>query len=241
MTTVGSLFLSILTAFAAAGAVTERAPACEPGTPAPMRSDVVAYAAVVRSAATARREPGGETIESFGTLNVNGHATVFGVLAAVRGADCRPTWYRVQLPLKPNGSVGYVRASDVRLVPVRTRILVDLSEREVALYEDGRKVLATPAAIGAPATPTPVGSFYVNQRLRASDPSGPWGPGGVGISAFSEVLTDWVQGGPVAIHGTNRPETIGRAASNGCLRVRNEVLERIFAAAVPGTPVLIRP
>lgn len=238
---MASLLLSILMAFTAAGEVAERAPRCESGSTAQMRSHVLAYAAVVRSSADAYREPGRGPIESFGAVNVNGHATVFGVLGAVRGGDCEARWYRVQLPLRPNGIVGYVRAADVELIPVRTRIVVDLSDRTVVLFEEGRKVLDTPAAVGSPATPTPVGSFYVNQRLRASDPSGPWGPGGVGISAFSDVLTDWVQGGPVAIHGTDRPETIGRAASNGCLRVRNDVLERIFAVAVPGTPVLIRP
>jgi lipoprotein-anchoring transpeptidase ErfK/SrfK len=241
VTPVGSLFLSIVMAFTAAGEVAERAPRCEPGSTAPMRSDLLAYAAVVRSSAAAYREPGRGQIESFGALNVNGHSTVFGVLGAVRGADCEALWYRVQLPVRPNGIAGYVRAADVEVIPVRTRIVVDLSDRTVALFEDGRKAVETPTAVGSAATPTPVGTFYVNQRLRASDPSGPWGPGGVGISAFSDVLTDWVQGGPVAIHGTNRPDTIGRAASNGCLRVRNDVLARIFALAMPGTPVLIRP
>ena len=237
---MGALFLSIVMAFTAAGTAAESAPRCEPGSAAPMRSDLLAYAAVVHASASAYREPGRDPIESFGARNVNGHATVFGVLDAVRGADCEARWYRVQLPLKPNGIAGYVRASDVQVIPVRTRIVVDLSDRELVLFRDGRKVVETAVAIGSPATPTPRGRFYVDQRLRAGDPSGPWGPGGVGISAFSEVLTDWVQGGPIAIHGTNRPETIGRAASNGCLRVRNDVLERIFALALPGTPVEIR-
>lgn len=228
-------------ALAGAGTGAERPPACEPGSVQPLRSDRLAYAAVVRDRARAYREPGRRPIRVFGRWNVNGHATVLGVLSAVRGADCEARWYRVQLPLKPNGSTGYVRAADVELVPVRTRLAVDLSERTVTLYQGGRKLLETSAAIGSPATPTPVGRFYVNQRLRALDPSGPFGPGGVGISAFSEVLTGWVQGGPIAVHGTNRPGTIGHAASTGCLRVRNDVLERVFRLALPGTPVVIHP
>lgn len=227
-------------AFAVAGAVAE-SPACEAGSVEPLRSERLAQAAVVRTRARVYRGPGRRPFHVFGRENVNGHATVLGVLSAVQGPDCEPRWYHVQLPLKPNGSTGFVRAADVDLLPVRTRIVADLSERRVVVFRAGRKVLETRAGIGSPATPTPVGRFYVNQRLRALDPSGPFGPGGVGISAFSEVLTGWVQGGPIAIHGTNRPETIGLARSTGCLRVRNDVLERIFRLALPGTPVVVRP
>ncbi len=102
-------------------------------------------------------------------------------------------------------------------------------------------MLRTTAAVGAPATPTPTGRFYVNQRLIPRDPTGPFGPGAIGISAFSDVLTGWTQGGPIAIHGTNEPWSIGRNVSNGCIRVRNPVLRRLFDAVSAGTPVLVRP
>lgn len=213
---------------------------CVPGSVESLRSDRHAYAGVVRFSARAYRTPGRGVVATFGKTNVNGHTTVLGVLSAVRGADCKARWYRVQLPRKPNGITGYVRAVSVDLIPVRTRIEVDLSERRIVLFRMGRKVLETTAAIGSAATPTPTGSFYVDQRLIPSDPSGPFGPGAVGIAAYSEVLTGWTQGGPIAIHGTNKPWLIGQAVSNGCLRVRNPVLRRIFAAALPGTPVTIR-
>src|SRR2546423_7621812 len=50
-------------------------------------------------------------------------------------------------------------------------------------------------------------------RLIPTDPSGPYGPGAIGISAFSNVLTGWAQGGPVAIHGTNENAEIPIARS----------------------------
>jgi lipoprotein-anchoring transpeptidase ErfK/SrfK len=133
-----------------------------------------------------------------------------------------------------------VPAADVALAPVTTRIVVDVSARRIVLFRRGRPVLRTTVAVGAPATPTPTGRFYVNQRLIPNDPSGPFGPGAIGISAFSNVLTGWAQGGPIAIHGTNEPWSIGRNVSNGCIRVRNPVLRRLFAAALAGTPVIIR-
>ena len=124
---------------------------------------------------------------------------------------------------------------------MRTRILVDLSSRRVTLYRDGEAVLSTAAAVGSSATPTPTGTFYVDQRLIPSDTDGPFGPGAIGIAAYSEVLTGWTQGGPVAIHGTNRPDLIGQAVSNGCVRIRNDVLLRMFRVTLAGTPVVIQP
>ena len=196
----------------------------------------VSYAAVVRRPLVAFRRPGRGRIAHFGLLNVNGVDTVF----AVRGVSCDARWLHVQLPLRPNGVTGWVRASRVDRIGVSTRIVVDLSERSVRFYKDGRLALRSRAAIGAAATPTPLGTYYVNQRLIPADPLGPFGPGAIGISAFSPVLTGWAQGGPVAIHGTNEPWSIGRAVSNGCIRIRNDVDERLFAEAPAGTPVIIR-
>lgn len=194
-----------------------------------------AWAAVVARPLTAFRSPGHGPIARFGLRNVNHVDTVFGVL---RG-DCRSRWLRVELPMRPNGAVGWVRADHVRLARVHTRIVVDLSARRVRFYENGRLQLQSRAAVGSPATPTPVGRYYVNQRLIPADTNGPFGPGAIGISAFSPVLTGWAQGGPVAIHGTNEPWSIGHAVSNGCIRVPNGVLRRLFPRAEAGTPVVI--
>jgi lipoprotein-anchoring transpeptidase ErfK/SrfK len=199
----------------------------------------LAYAAVVRSHAKAARRPGGASLARFGRLNQNGAPVVFSIRGARVDAACKPSWYLVELPIRPNGVTGWVRAADVDVQTVETRIEVDLSARRVTLFRDGRRVLSATAAIGSPATPTPTGSYYVNQRLIPSDQQGPFGPGAVGISAFSNVLTGWTQGGPIAIHGTNAPWSIGHAVSNGCIRLPNPVLKRLFAEAIAGTPVII--
>ena len=201
----------------------------------------VTVAAVVRRQARAYRRPAGPAFARFERLNQNGVPTVFRVLAAVKTRNCRPTWYRVQLPMRPNGVTGYVRAGAVQIGRVRTRIVVDISERRLTFFRNGKRVLRTKVAVGSSATPTPTGQYYVNQRLIPTDTSGPFGPGALGISAFSDVLTGWAQGGPIAIHGTNEPWSIGQPVSNGCIRVHNPVLKRLFAAVPAGTPVLIRP
>ena len=46
-------------------------------------------------------------------------------------------------------------------------------------------------------------------------------------------------GNGYALHGTNRPETIGQAVSHGCVRLRNEDIERLYGMVAVGTPVYI--
>jgi lipoprotein-anchoring transpeptidase ErfK/SrfK len=213
---------------------------CASGTLKRVGSSNVAWAAAALQATTAYRSPGGTAMRRFGRQNANGATTVFSVLGKTVDAHCRAAWLHVALPMRPNGVTGWVRAADVQELSVRTRITVDLSERRVRLYKNGNLVLSATAAIGSNATPTPLGRYYVNQRLIPDDPNGPFGPGAVGISAFSTVLTGWTQGGPIAIHGTNEPSSIGRAVSNGCIRLPNTILRRVFAQALAGTPVLIR-
>jgi lipoprotein-anchoring transpeptidase ErfK/SrfK len=216
------------------------APSCRAGARRPLGTPAASFAAALVSPAAAYRAPGRDRVASFGLFNANGVSTVFGVVGEELDARCEARWVHVMLPRRPNGVTGWVRASRVQLLRVRTRIVVDLSERRLRFYRRGRLVLSSTAAVGSSATPTPVGRYYVNQRLIPRDPGGPFGPGAVGISAFSPVLTGWTQGGPIAIHGTNEPWSIGRAVSNGCIRLPNAVLRRLFAQTPAGTPVLIR-
>jgi lipoprotein-anchoring transpeptidase ErfK/SrfK len=211
---------------------------CPPGAVRALGSPARTYAAVVRRVARAYRRPGAGAIARFRHDTPYGVPTVFAVRATVLRRDCRPAWYRVELPVKPNGRLGYVRAAAIRLSPVRTRIAVDLSRKLLTFYRDGRVRWRLRVGIGSSATPTPVGSFYVNQLFR-EDPAGPYGPAVLGISAYSNVLTWWPDGGPIAIHGTNRPWTIGRAASNGCIHVPNPAVVRLLRITPAGTPVVI--
>jgi lipoprotein-anchoring transpeptidase ErfK/SrfK len=213
---------------------------CADGAFQRLGSSRLGYAAVVRWRATVSRRPGARAFVRFRRLNVNRVPTVFSIRGAVVDATCKRKSYLVQIPKRPNGVTAWVPASQVRVEKVSTRILVDLSQKRVTLYKNGRRVLSSIAAIGAPATPTPTGRFYVNQRLIPTDMGGPFGPGALGVSAFSNVLTGWTQGGPIAIHGTNAPWSIGKAVSNGCVRVPNPVLQKLFDQALSGTPVLIR-
>ncbi len=212
---------------------------CTEGELMPLGSMRTAYAAAAPHGAIAYRRPGGGIVARFGPKNVNGYPTVFGVVGAVVRPNCTPRWYRVQSPKRPNGTTAFVRARALRVETVSTRIVVDVSERRLTLYRNAKPMLTATVAVGSRSTPTPTGRFYVNQRLVPTEADGPFGPGAIGISAFSNVLTGWTQGGPVAIHGTNEPWSIGHAVSNGCIRLPNATLLKVFRMTLAGTPVII--
>ena len=233
-------FVLLLAALAppTAGAQPAIGQGCDPEQRS-LRDPALAFAARAEGPVRIFTEPGGKVRRTFTKINPNGVTTVFGVLGVSRNEACEARWYRVQVPMRPNGSTGWIRADEVTIHGVRTRLEVDLSARRLGFFRDGRLVLRVTAGTGTAGTPTPTGSYYVNQRFRLLDASGPFGAGAIGISAFSPVLTDWAQGGPIAVHGTNDPSSVGRAASHGCIRIQNDVLRRILRATQEGSPVLI--
>jgi lipoprotein-anchoring transpeptidase ErfK/SrfK len=214
---------------------------CRAGVLHPVGTATTAYAALAKSSVEALKKPNGTRLAHFDKLNANGYPTTFSVVGAILARDCSASWYRVKLPMRPNGITGYVRPADVLVEKVSAHIEVDLSQRELYFFRGRKLALKTPVAVGSSATPTPVGRFYVNQRIVTTNPNGPYGPAALGVSAFSDVLTGWTQGGPIGIHGTNAPWSIGQAVSNGCIRVPNTTLQKLFAATVGGEPVIIHP
>jgi lipoprotein-anchoring transpeptidase ErfK/SrfK len=148
-------------------------------------------------------------------------------------------WLRVQLPTRPNGSQGWVRARDVAVSTIDDAVDIDLRARRLVWTHAGSVRLDVTTGIGAPGTPTPTGNFFVTDVL-PSDPSGSYGAWVVALDAHSDAFTTFEGGDPrIAIHGTNAPGTIGAAASNGCLHVDPASLASLAAALPAGTPVTI--
>jgi hypothetical protein len=190
-----------------------------------------------RLTARAAPSPGAPALRTFGPRTPEGVSRVFLVRQRVVGAACAATWYQVDLPIRPNGARGWVPAAGLHPYVVRWRIRIDLAKRRLIAYEGGRERVRLTVAVGRSATPTPTGSFYVLERLFLRNPGGPYGPGALGLSSFSPVLTGWTRGGPVAIHGTDSAGTVGEAVSNGCVRVRNAQMLRLLREVPAGTPV----
>lgn len=150
-----------------------------------------------------------------------------------------PGWVQVLLPMRPNGSSGWVAAADVRLETIRDQVSVDLSARRLVIVLNGQTVTSTPVAVGSKKDPTPKGRFFVTDRVRPPDPNGTYGAFALGLSAHSPTLSEFGSGdGQVGIHGTNVPTSIGKAVSHGCIRVPADVAALL--ARVPlGTPVVV--
>lgn len=150
-------------------------------------------------------------------------------------------WARVMLPVRPNGSEGWVKTSDIEIYVVEGRLLVDLSEKTLTYYRGGEEVLTSTAAVGTGRNPTPTGHFFVTDNVTLADPNSPWGPHALGLSGRSDTITEYNGGdGIIGIHGTNRPDSIGQAASLGCVRLPNDVITAIHQMVSIGTPVEIR-
>jgi lipoprotein-anchoring transpeptidase ErfK/SrfK len=196
------------------------------------------FAATVQRPATIYRSPGRTPFMHVGISDAYGFVTTLQVIERVQ--SCGARWYRVRVAARPNGATGWISSKDVKTTLLRTRIVIDLSRHHLWLYKRGTVALSSPVAIGKPSTPTPTGSFYVTQRFVVTTPGGPYGPRAIGISAFSDVLRSWVDGGPIGIHGTNEPFAIGNSVSHGCVRMPNDAIVKLFAVTPLGTPVQIR-
>ena len=77
--------------------------------------------------------------------------------------------------------------------------------------------------------------------FRRRSATGAYGPRALGISAFSNVLRSWRDGGPIGIHGTDETFSIGKPVSHGCVRLPNDLIIKLFAVTPLGTPVVIQP
>lgn len=157
-------------------------------------------------------------------------------------AQADQEWLEVLLPVRPNGTTGWIPADDVTLYQNRFRIEIDVSDHALTLRERDQTVFTTKVGIGTGDTPTPIGSFYTTVLYDVPDPNGPYGPYAFALSGFSEVLTTFNGGeGLIGIHGTNDPGSLGTDVSHGCIRLPNDLITQMADLVPLGTPVTIVP
>ncbi|MBI5282602.1 MAG: L,D-transpeptidase [Candidatus Solibacter usitatus] len=117
------------------------------------------------------------------------------------------------------------------------RIVVSLPDRKLLLLDGGRVARVYDVAVGKPSTPSPVGRFEIVHRI----PNPTWYgrdrtvPPGEANPLGTRWLGLSVKG--YGIHGTNKPQSIGKPASMGCIRMRNSDVEELFELVGTGIPV----
>jgi lipoprotein-anchoring transpeptidase ErfK/SrfK len=166
--------------------------------------------------------------------------TSFGDPATFLVTEQRGDWLRVAIPVRPHTTEGWIHRSQVTLSTTAYRIEVSLAARHVRLYDGTTMVTEAPVVIGKDTSPTPTGRFFVTDHVSKS--GGSYGTGILALSAYSQALDRFSDGVPViALHGTNHPELVGQAVSNGCVRMENATIDLLRATVPLGTPVDIIP
>src|ERR1700676_4319064 len=117
------------------------------------------------------------------------------------------------------------------------RLIVSIPDRKIVLTEDGHVLKIYPIAVGKQSTPSPNGNFRIVSRVVKPTwfkPSKTVRPG-----PANPLGTRWMGLGykGYGIHGTNMPNSIGKAASHGCIRMRNHDVEEWFELLHVGVSV----
>ena len=147
-------------------------------------------------------------------------------------------WLHVRVSSRPNNLTAWVQRSEVSLREVPNHVLIEVGARRITVFHGDEELLKATVAVGTDRTPTPLGNFFVDGAVKVPYDTGPYGPFQVSVSGFSNVLQRFGGGvGQIALHGTNHPQLIGQAVSNGCIRMRNETITKVVQLAPLGTPV----
>lgn len=135
--------------------------------------------------------------------------------------------------------------------PTKTAVKIDTQTSMLTVHEDGKLIAAYPVTIGSERTESPVGDWKVrgvakmpnfrydksmlNKGERSEKfhilPPGPNNPVGVIWIALNKK--------GIGLHGTSDPDSIGRSASHGCVRLANWDVVRLAGKIKAGVPVAI--
>jgi lipoprotein-anchoring transpeptidase ErfK/SrfK len=151
-------------------------------------------------------------------------------------------WLRIRLPERPNGSTAWVKRSEVVTSKTDYRIIVHVGQTKLTVFKNGFPMFTIPVGVGKPATPTPLGRFFVAVIDKPGPPG--YGPIVLNTTGHSEAIQSWEGSGDAitAIHGPISSSsdaqigTTGTRISNGCIRLHT--VDQLKLDVIPlGTPV----
>lgn len=182
--------------------------------------------------------PGGAPVGKLPATNPFGTATVLAVVGQPDAAG----WAQVELPIRPNGSLGWISlAGPVALTQTTFRVVVNRGADTATVFNGATQVMQVPAAVGKPSTPTPAGNTYLWELIRPDNPNGAYGPYIFGLAMFSDAYSVFNGGdAQIGIHGQDEPWSVGHPVSHGCVRLDNSVITQLAGMLPLGTPVTIQ-
>ncbi|MBW4516295.1 MAG: L,D-transpeptidase [Timaviella obliquedivisa GSE-PSE-MK23-08B] len=127
-----------------------------------------------------------------------------------------------------------------------TRLVLKISERMVYVYQGNSLKVSYPVAVGKKGWETPTGQFKVTSMLENPGWTNPFTGEVVSAGADNPLGERWIQfwtdgQNAIGFHGTPSRESVGRAASHGCVRMYNEDVRELYALVLLGTPVIVEP
>ncbi len=185
-------------------------------------------------------DPAARTVASVAArTRFTGSPMALPVIASAAGSE-GGLWLRVRLPGRPNGATGWIPVGAGDVGETSWRIVVHRGARRALVFENGRVRAVFPVVVGSRSTPTPLGTFFVVEKLHLASgvTEGPWA---LPISAYSNVLRGYAGGvGEVGLHGTvGMHAPLGTFASHGCIRFGVRAITWIAARVDAGTPVVV--
>lgn len=131
-------------------------------------------------------------------------------------------------------------------IELNLQLVIKLNERRVYVYQNQQLQTSYPIAVGREGWETPVGQYQVIQMISNPTwehpltgeiiPPGPDNPLGQRWIGFWTDGTNYI-----GFHGTPNTETVGQAASHGCIRMFNQDVLALFNKVKIGTPVIVEP
>jgi hypothetical protein len=127
-----------------------------------------------------------------------------------------------------------------------THLVLRLNQKRVYVHSNDKVLADFPVAVGAPNTPTPTGEFKIFQMIVDPVWQSPWTGEVFPPGPNSALGLRWIgfasmDNGIIGFHGTPTVSSIGSAASNGCVRLRNEDVLALYAHARMGMTVIVEP
>jgi lipoprotein-anchoring transpeptidase ErfK/SrfK len=214
-----------------------RTPSVVSSQPSPGQRFPSYTATAVQAQVDVHSSPGGPTTTTL-TNPISGGTPLTFLLTPDPTQTGGPSWVQVYLPVRPNGSTGWIPTSQVKIQGNQYRVVINLSAHQGSLYTNSSLEHSFPVAIGASGTPTPEGTFYITELLKPVNPA-VYGDYAYGLSGHSPTLTDFDgYDAEVGLHGTNDPSSVGHSVSHGCIRLYNADIDTLVSMGLPlGTPV----